>query len=172
MRRNIVTALFVFAFFLLQSTLFQSVTLGGVAPNLLIILTSAYGFMCGKKHGLMVGFFCGLLYDIFFGQVVGFYALIYMYIGFCNGFFHEFFFKEDIKLPLALVVISDFVYDFMLYCLLFLLRGRFQVGFYMTHIILPEMVYTILTTIFIYPVLLWINRKFDAIEKRSAKKFV
>lgn len=172
MWRKIVIACMVLICFVLQSTLMKWIALGNVAPNLLIIITAAYGFMRGKKSGLLVGFFCGLLTDIFFGEVIGFYALIYMYIGYGNGFFNRIFFKEDIKLPLFLIALSDLFYGFVVYVLLFLLRGRFAFGYYMTNVILPEMIYTIVLTFIIYPINLKINRKFDEIEKRSEKKFV
>lgn len=172
MWRKIVIACMVLICFVLQSTLMKWIALGNVAPNLLIIITAAYGFMRGKKSGLLVGFFCGLLTDIFFGEVIGFYALIYMYIGYGNGFFHRIFFKEDIKLPLFLIALSDLLYGFVVYVLLFLLRGRFAFGYYMTNVILPEMIYTIVLTFILYPINLKINRKFDEIEKRSEKKFV
>ncbi len=150
----------------------QWISLGRVAPNLLIIITSAYGFMRGKKNGLLVGFFCGLLTDIFFGQVIGFYAIIYMYIGYANGMFHRVFFPEDIKLPLFLITVSDLAYGFAVYVLLYLLRGRFELPFYFLHVIVPETVYTIVLTVLFYPMNLKINQKFDEIEKRSEKKFV
>lgn len=172
MWRKIVITCMVLMCFVLQSTLMKWIALGNVAPNLLIIITAAYGFMRGKKSGLLVGFFCGLLTDIFFGEVIGFYALIYMYIGYGNGFFNRIFFKEDIKLPLFLIALSDLFYGFVVYVLLFLLRGRFAFGYYMTNVILPEMIYTIVLTFIVYPVNLKINRKFDEIEKRSEKKFV
>lgn len=172
MWRKIVIACTVLICFVLQSTCMQWISLGNIAPNLLIIITAAYGFMRGKKSGLLVGFFCGLLTDIFFGDVIGFYSLIYMYIGYANGFFHRIFFPEDIKLPLFLIFVSDLLYGITVYILMFLLRGRFELIYYITHIILPEMIYTIVLTFLVYPINLKINRKFDEIEKRSEKKFV
>ena len=40
------------------------------------------------------------------------------------------------------------------------------------HIMLPELVYTILITIVLYFIILRINQKLEYIEKRSASKFV
>lgn len=172
MGRRIVMAVIVILCFVLQSTLMKGISLAGISPNLLIIITSSYGFMRGKKNGLLVGFFCGLLTDIFFGEVIGFYAIIYMYIGYANGMFHRIFFPEDIKLPLFLITVSDFAYGFAVYVLLYLLRGRFDLPYYLLHVIAPETVYTIVMTVIVYPLNLKINRKFDEIEKRSEKKFV
>ena len=167
MRRNFAITLYILVCFVLQSTVFKSLSFGGISPNLLIIITSAFGFMYGRKCGLIVGFFCGLLYDIFYGDVLGFFAMIYMYIGFANGIFRSIFYKEDIKLPLALITGSDFLYGIVTYLLMFLLRSRFNLGYYFWHIILPEVVYTIVVTIFLYPLILATNKHLDKGELRS-----
>lgn len=128
--------------------------------------------MRGEKTGLIIGFFCGLLADIFFGNVIGLNAMIYMYIGYANGKFHQIFFPDDIKLPLFLILASDLAYGFLYYVTLFLMRCRFQIGFYFLHIILPEAVYTILITLLLYPLVLKINKMLEESERRSERKFV
>ena len=172
MKRLFVSVLLIISCFLLQTTVFQWLDFGGIVPNLLIILTASFGFMRGERTGLLFGFFCGLLIDIFFASVLGLNAMIYMYIGYANGKFHSIFYPEDSKLPLFLILISDLAYGFIYYTILFLMRGRFQIGYYFLHIILPEMVYTILITLLLYPLILWINKKLENSEKRSARKFV
>lgn len=172
MRRKIIVFLIISICFLLQCTLFQVLSFASISPNLLIVVTSSFGFMRGRKEGMWIGFFCGLLLDIFFGSVIGFYALVYAYIGYINGLFRKSFFPDDIKLPLFLISASDFSYNILVYLFLFFLRGRFQFGYYLLHIILPELVYTILITIVLYFIILKINQKLESIEKRSASKFV
>lgn len=172
MKRGVISGLLILICFLLQCTVFPSFSFGGIVPNLLIVLTASFGFMRGEKTGLLIGFFSGLLVDIFFGEVIGFYALLYMYIGYTNGKFNRIFYPEDIKLPIALIIMSDLFYGLICYILMFLMRARFHLFFYMKHIILPEIVYTIVVTIFLYPLVLRINRKLEDSEKRSAKKFV
>jgi len=172
MKRVIVTAFFIFICFLMQCTVFRALAFGGIVPNLLIVLTASFGFMRGEKNGLLIGFFSGLLVDIFFGSVIGFYALIYMYIGYTNGKFSIIFYPEDIKLPITLILCSDFFYGIICYVILFLLRGKFDFSYYLIHIILPEMVYTVVVTLFLYPVILRVNHSLEQQEKRGEKKFV
>ena len=121
---------------------------------------------------MIIGFCCGLLSDICFGGFLGFYALVLMYIGFLNGKFSRIFYPEDIKLPIALIITSDLSYGIICYILMFMLRGRFQFGYYFMHIILPEALYTIVVTMFLYPLILKVNEKLEAHEKRRAQKFV
>lgn len=172
MRRVLISGILVILCFVLQTTVFKGIAFGGIVPNLMIILTASFGLMRGERTGLMFGFFCGLLSDIFFGSVIGLNAMIYMYIGYANGKFNRIFFPENIKLPMALILVSDLVYGFAYYVILFLMRGRFHFTYYFIHIILPETVYTILVTLILYPAVLWINKKLEDIEQRSARKFV
>ena len=154
--RKVIVTIFIIVCFVLQCSVFDSLSFAGIIPNLMIILTASFGFMRGEKEGLIIGFFCGLLSDVFFGSFLGFYALILMYIGYLNGKFSRIFYPEDINLPMAL----------------FLLRGRFHFWYYFTRVILPEALYTIVVTLFLYPVILKVNEKLEAIERRSAQKFV
>lgn len=171
MRRKLVITILILFCFLLQCTVFQSISFNGISPNLLIVLTAACGFMRGEKEGLVIGFFCGLICDIFYGDVIGFYALITMYIGYLNGKFSGVFYPEDIKLPMGLIIVSDLSYGLICYVFLFLLRGKLNFPYYFLHIILPEMVYTTVITLFLYPLILWINTWLEKVEKRGAQKF-
>ena len=172
MLRKLIVALFIIICFVLQRSVFDSLSFAGIIPNLMIILTSSFGFMRGEKEGLVIGFFSGLLNDIFFGSFLGFYALLLMYIGYINGKFSRIFYPEDIKLPLALIVISDLSYGIICYVLTFMLRSRFQFTYYLIHIILPEALYTIVVTLILYPVILRVNERLETREKRRAQKFV
>ena len=172
MRRKIVVMVIVIICFVLQCTLFKALSIASISPHLLIIVTSSFGFMRGKKDGLLIGFFCGLLTDIFYGGTLGFYAMIYMYLGYINCFFRKIFFPEDIKLPMILITASDFVCNLLVYVFQFLLRRKFEFHYYMIHIIIPELVYTIMVTVFLYFLLLKINQKLEAAERRNARKHV
>lgn len=172
MRRNITVLLLIMVCFLLQCTLFQGLSFGGIVPNLLIILTSSFGFMRGEKEGLIIGFICGLLCDICFGDVVGLQALLMMYIGFLNGKFSGIFYPEDIKLPMVLIVVSDLSFSVVSYILMFLLRGRLHFPYYFRAVILPEMVYTTVVTLILYPIILKVNVWLETREKKSAQKFI
>ena len=154
--------------FILQNTVFQALALASISPNLLVILTSSMGLMRGKKEGMLVGFFCGFLVDIFYGDLFGFYALVYMYIGYVNGFFNKIFYDDDIKLPMLVISASEFLYSLIVYVFLFLIRRRFNFGYYFIHIIIPELVYTIVVTLFLYRLINGVNRKLEQPEKRRS----
>lgn len=172
MRRKISVLLIIIICFLLQSTVFKALSFASISPNLLIVVVSSFGFMRGRKEGMCIGLISGLLLDIFFGQIFGFYTLIYLVIGYVNGMFRKIFYPDDIKLPMILILGSDLVLNLIIYLLLFLPRKKTAFGYYLLHIMIPEMVYTLVVTIALYFIILKINQHLERIEKRSAAKFV
>lgn len=145
--------------FLLQTTVFPQIPFLSVVPNLLLILTVTCGFVNGKKSGLFTGFFCGLLIDIFYSNLFGFYALVYMYIGYLNGLLYNIYYDDDVKVPMVMVAASDLVYGCLIYGTQFFLRGRIQFLYYLLHIIIPEVVLTTLMTLLLYRILYTLNQK-------------
>jgi rod shape-determining protein MreD len=167
MKRIFTVFLLIVVCFLLQTTLFQLLSLAAVAPNLLLILTVAFGYMRGEKEGLYIGFFCGLLVDCIYGDLIVLYALIYMVIGYLNGFVNKHYYSDDIVLPVILMAVSDFIYGFFYYVFEFLLRGRLNFFFYFQRIILPELIYTVILSVVFYKLLHMINLR---LEKREEKE--
>lgn len=157
LKRFIVVTLEILICFLLQTTIFQWFPLAGVTPNLLLILTVSIGFMRGRTEGLLIGFICGLLIDMYYGDLIGICTLIYLSIGYLSGYANKIFVKEDLTIPLILIGIGEFIYFFMYYVLEFLLRGKLNIVYYFFHIGLPRIIYTVVISIFIYKLLIRIN---------------
>lgn len=157
MKRCITIGIIIILCFLCQSTVFHFIELAGIVPNLLLIVTMSFGLMRGRREGVLVGFFCGLLVDMFFGDVMGPYAFIYMTLGYVNGFFHRIYYVEDVLLPMLMITINDFAYNIMVYVMFFMLRNRLDFLGYLSKVIVPEMVYTIIVTLFFYKLLVKIN---------------
>lgn len=167
MKRFIIVIVEILLCFLLQTTIFQWFSLARVVPNLLLILTATAGLTKGRKEGLLTGFFCGLLIDLSYGSIVGLYAFIFMTIGYLNGFCHRIFVKENMTIPLILVGLSDLFYFFLYYVFEYLLRGKLNIGFYFIHKGLPELIYTVILSVFLYKLLNIINDKTEKKEEEE-----
>lgn len=173
MKKRIAMFFLVVFCFILQSTILKSLELGAVSPNLLLVITASFGFIGGRKEGMYMGVLCGLLVDIFYGQLFGYYTLLYTLIGYANGFFHAVFYDLDIKQPMLLIAFSDLAYGLIQYFFQFLLRGRFDFGFYFTHVILPEFLYTVVLILIFYHVILNLYKKLDKLDNTgSVDEFV
>ncbi len=160
MKSKIVLFITIFVSFLLQCTVLHVISIGSITPNLILILCISMGLMRGRKSGMWTGFFSGLFVDMFYGSVFGFYALIYMYIGFLSGYAHRVCYDDDIKVPVLLAGVGDILYGLAVYALQFLLRGRLGLGTYLFRIILPETFYTVILTLVMYRVFYKINYRF------------
>lgn len=167
MKRFFLMTIIIVVSFLLQSTVFQVIALADVVPNLLLIITAAIGYMRGRKEGLITGLVCGLLIDMLYGDLIGFNALIYMNIGYLNGFCNKIYYRDDFTVPIVLVGISDFLYNFSIYVLSFLLKNKLNVFFYIKRIMLPELVYTVLISVVFYKILHSINQRLEHSEHRE-----
>jgi rod shape-determining protein MreD len=119
----------------------------------------SFGIMRGRREGMLVGFFSGLLVDVFFNTLIGPYMLLYMVIGYVNGFFHQNFMLEDVLFPLIVVIVDDYVFNTCVYVFAYMLKNRLEYGSYFVKIILPEMLATALLTIIIYKLYVYINRR-------------
>lgn len=158
--------------FLVQSMLFGSISYASVRPNLLLIITALSGFMIGQTEGIWVGFVCGLFWDISGGELLGYYALIFLIIGYLNGRFHNLFFDEDVRLPLLMVAVSDVTFGMIVCMTQFFLRGRFDFGTYLFRIILPETAFTVLLVLVLYPLIIRYSHFADEFEERRSGKLV
>ena len=169
MLRKGVLALLILISYICQTTFNRVVSIGNITPNLMIILICVFALMRGKKEGMLIGFFAGLLIDLFYGygDVVGFNALLYLYIGFFAGAFHDIFYTDDILVPLAFITVCDFAYNFVFYVFTFALRNKLEFKIYFKSVILPEIVYTVFLTIFLCRLYRYINK---LLEKHERKK--
>ncbi len=158
--------------FLLQTTVFTKLAMAGIVPNILLALTTCFGYIKGRKYGLVVGFVSGIIMDIFVGGYFGLNALLLMYIGFMNGVVRIILFGDDIKLPLFLIGISDIAYGCMTFGIFYLLRERTDFMFYLKNVIVPEAVYTMVVGMGVFLVLDILIGWMDKEDKRVTKSFV
>jgi len=151
--------------FILQSTLFYRLSFGFATPDIMVVLACVIGFIRREREGLFAGAYCGFLMDLFSDSLFGYYMLIFILIGFLCGLFSESYYADDIKLPVGLVMISDFVYHMYIYIPNFLLKGDTNLGLYIKAIIIPSIVYTVLVAIFLYLGLHYVNKKLESSER-------
>lgn len=165
-------AVLIYFYYILQTAFFPKFSLAGVSPNVLVILVSTIGFAKGANQGMTVGMVCGIILDIFASGYFGMYALILVIIGFLNGTFRQFFFGDDMKLPLLLIGSSDLIYGGLIYIFTYIGRGRLDFPFYFMNLMMPEAVYTILVSLLLYFPIVQMDEWLKKSEKRRERKLV
>ncbi len=169
-KKTIVSILVILVSFLLQTTVFQALALADVVPNLLLNTTICYGYIRGRTHGMWIGLVSGLMLDMMYGSVIGLYGFIFMTIGFFIGYIKKIFFTDNILLPVVLISVGDFVYNIYYFVTEFLLRGRLNFFFYFIHIMLPEILYTVLVGVLMFYLIRILEEFLSTTHRDSSKE--
>ena len=79
---------------LLQLTFFSEVRVAGVAPELPALVAILAGLFAGPRHGSMIAFWAGLMWDIYLSTPLGlaaaaFAVVAYVLGGITEGLFHD-----------------------------------------------------------------------------------
>ena len=168
MKRKVAEIILILLFYLIQVTFGNAIGIGGITPNLLIILPVLFGFFKGRNEGMLVGFLSGVMYDLFFSSLFGFSALVFVYIGYFSGIFYK---EYAVSIYLSSTMSPIFksvtdIFEFLSYIGNFLLHNRLNVDFFLRRFIMPEVVYTLVVALVLYYPLM----KFDSILDIQWKK--
>ena len=169
--RILVTALIIFVNFILQTTLFPLLSVRGIFPNTALIIVTSYALLRGSKEGAIAGGFTGLLMDIFFNTMIGFYTLLYLAIGLLFGRSQKSFYRENYILPIIFCAISTVLYQAVLYATGFVFRGEGNLVHFLFSVLGPELVYMAVVTILVYRILFGINEWLELKEKYKYRLF-
>lgn len=166
MKRIAINVLLMILAFTVQNCIFPLLPFLSAAPNLLLILTFSFGFIDGKEAGMYYGLFAGILLDLFYSGPFGFYTLLFIWIGYVNGICTRYYYEDYITLPLILSLFNELAYNLYIYVFRFLIRNRLDFLYYAKQIIIPETIFTVVTTLLIYRFFLFTSRRLEEMEKR------
>ena len=166
MKRIIASFLLVILAFIVQTCIFPLLPFLAVYPNLMVILVFSFGFIRGSAWGMGYGLIAGLLMDLSSGGPLGFHTLIFIWMGYVNGICTKYYYEDYITLPLILSVVNGLWYSLYIYIFRFLIRGRLNLPYYFIKIMLPEIIFTAVTTLLVYRLFLSASRRLEDIGKR------
>lgn len=139
--------------YFLQENFFSWFTIAGIMPNMFVILILFIGLFAGKNKGTIYGIIIGMIIDFLVGNTIGVNAIALGIVGFIAGVFDKNFSKDSrmtIMLMVAgLTVVDEFIVYFLNY---FILDGNLEVLIFLK-ILLIEVIYNIILTIIIYPLI-------------------
>lgn len=154
---------------IIQTTLADYLAIHNVKPNLMIVFIVSIALLKGNVQGSVVGLILGLVQDMLTGKVLGFYALLGLYLGVAVGSLNKRLYRENLAIAVFFTFTSTMVYEFAVYFLnTFTQSGRVLVDT-LKEVILPEAVYNSVISILIYTIVLKVHKKIEAINKTSRK---
>lgn len=155
--------------FIINSSLFECIKLQGVKPDLFIIFIVSISVLRSDVEGAIFGFFAGFMCDIFFGRTLGFFALIYMFVGYLSTRPFKYFYRENYLIPMLLCFFATIFFEIVTFALSFSMMENF---FYaINKIILPKAIYNTILILGIYPLIYLLNKKLEQREIRNCNFF-
>ena len=94
---------------LLQSTVLRYVAIGGVKPDLSIVILVFIAIRSGNLHGQYAGFTVGIIEDFISLPPLGFYAFIRTAIGFLYGLLQGAFYIDSLFMPVLLIIAATII---------------------------------------------------------------
>lgn len=168
--RIVVISMLLLITHILEMTLFESIRIGGVAPNFMIMIIVSFALLRGSKEGAWIGGASGLLYDVTFGMFLGQYTLPYILIGYVCGKFNKNFYRENFIMPFFCTLFSS-LFASCVSMFIYMMRGKANFFFFIKTIAIPEVIYTITLSLVIYQLIYLINERIEIREKKTRNIF-
>ena len=96
---------------ILQTSFVPAISLGGIKPDLLIIVLFFFSLKYGVMPGIFVGFFLGLGQDLYSPSLLGQNALVKTVTGALIGLFNERVMRTDPLIKTVLLLVVFIVHD-------------------------------------------------------------
>ncbi|MGH2773505.1 MAG: rod shape-determining protein MreD [Actinomycetota bacterium] len=152
MRRLAAFSLIVLLAVLLQNTVFAGLKMFGVSPDIVVVVVVCFAMLEGPTTGAMVGFWGGLLRDLFLSAPKGLTGLSYLLVGYVVGIVRPYVESTSVLVPVAGVFFGS-LGAAGLYEILEALLGRQGVSLGKSiKVVVLLSVYNSLLAPFIYPV--------------------
>ena len=147
--------------YLLQSNFFSWFNLAGVRPNLFVILVLSIGLFTGRGFGSAFGILFGLSLDFFIGKSIGISAIMLGIIGFLGGHLSKNFSKDSRITMMIMILFATLIYEIGTYMFNYFINSVNIELFYFVKVLLIELVFNLLITIVIYPLIIRFGYKIE-----------
>ena len=147
----LIILLLFFLIYFLQANFFTWFNIGGIMPNLFVLLVLFIGLFVGNKIGIIFGIIFGIILDLVIGRVVGPSSVLLGIIGLLGEYFDKNF-SKDSKITLILMeACSLLIYEIGMYAFRVVQYGIEieSITFILT--LLVDIVFNMLLTIILYP---------------------
>jgi rod shape-determining protein MreD len=152
-RRVLLLAAVIFSALLLQTTVFAEINLLGAKPELLYLVTIAFGMLEGPASGSITGFAGGMAQDFLLDAPKGITALTLTLLGYAIGKARQFIVSPSPVLPVVLVAIGTFG-GVLFYGVVSFLLGQLDTSWlYLLRVAVLSAVYNAILTPLVFPIM-------------------
>lgn len=143
-----------FLIYFLQSNFFNWFVIFGVKPNLFVILVLFIGLFMGRNYGVCFGIAFGLILDFLIGRNIGISSVMLGIVGIMGGYIDKNFSKDSRITIMLMVAITTIIFELGEFIIQnFILSYAFIEIDIFAKTLLIEVLYNIILTIILYPLL-------------------
>lgn len=139
--------------YILQTVFFSEFTIAGVMPNIFIILMLYIGLYMGRTMGIIYGIIYGIFIDLWIGKTIGITSIGLALIGLISGILDKTFSKDSRLIVILMGIICTIIYEVAFYLMQYIAFGINVEIFKFINILIVEIMYNVLITIIIYPLM-------------------
>ena len=150
---NLILILMGFVIYFLQSNFFSWFTISGVKPNIFIIYILFIGLFGNKSMGLVYGAIFGIILDLLFKEKIGSNLIGLTLIGVIAIIFDKNFSKDSRITIMFMVFGSTIIFEVITYLINYVLYSVNIEILNFIKILIIEVIYNIIITIIIYPLM-------------------
>lgn len=151
--------------YFIQSNFFTWFTIAGIKPNLFIIFILSIGLFAGKKIGLVMGIILGFFIDIVIGRQLGITGIMLGLVGLLGEYLDRNFSKESRITIILMIAGSTIIYELGCYIFNVITLNLNVEIISFIKILLIELIYNLLITIVIYPLIQRLGHALEEIFK-------
>ena len=146
-------AIIFFIIFFLQANVFQAFTINGIMPNLFVIFVLFIGLSANMPTGVAFGVVGGLIIDFVYSKTIGITAVMLCLVGYLGAYFDKNFSKENKITIIIMVAVATLIYEIGYYGLNTVILGFDAEIMNFAKIVFIEILYNVLLTIILYPLI-------------------
>ena len=153
MRRVLLLAAVILSALLLQTTVFAEINLLGAKPELLYLITIAFGILEGPASGAITGFVGGMAQDFLMDAPKGITALTLTLLGYAIGMARQFIVSPSPVMPVVLVALGTFAGVLFYGVVSFLLGELDSTWLYLLRVAVLSAIYNAILTPLVFPIM-------------------
>ena len=150
---NVILIVIGFLIYFLQSNFFSWFSIAGVKPNLFVIYILFIGLFGNRSMGVIYGAILGIFLDLIFNEKVGQNLFGLVLIGIVATLFDKNFSKDSRITIMFMVLGTTMLFEVLTYFIKYVLYATNIEILNFIEILVIEIIYNILITIIIYPLM-------------------
>ena len=151
--------------YFIQSNFFTWFTIANVKPNLFVIFILCIGLFAGKKLGLIFGIIFGFFIDVVIVRQIGISGIMLGLIGLLGEYLDKNFSKESRITIMLMIAASTAIYEIGGYIFNMIALDINVEILQFVRILIIEVIYNLLITIVIYPLIQKIGHALEEVFK-------